>query len=225
MPPGRAPCPPDADGAPEAPQWLLRPHSYIRANSFHALPPDNRWTSQGSPGFNSASLAPHHKRTGRTFGGLYDRYVDREVEHPPTERIAAYVAALLERWCDLTEDVNETSPWSTGPLIRRGQRPVHLLPDAVEQGRRCLHLCGGPSGLRGACLLRPPTEPAQAVKLGRAAVSVSGVESGVIPRGAERTPAAARPAGSSWPAERRAGFGQGGELVGRLPAGLVHHDR
>ncbi|WP_237297336.1 hypothetical protein [Streptomyces sp. 3211] len=25
--------------------------------------------------------------------------------------------ALLERWCDITEDEHETSPWSVGPLI------------------------------------------------------------------------------------------------------------
>ncbi len=55
------------------------------------------------------------KDARRTFRVLCDRYVNTEVEHPPTERIAAYVAALLERWCDLTEDVDETSPWSTGP--------------------------------------------------------------------------------------------------------------
>ncbi|MFC8946365.1 hypothetical protein [Streptomyces rochei] len=27
------------------------------------------------------------------------------------------MAALLERWCDLTEDEEDTSPWSTGLLI------------------------------------------------------------------------------------------------------------
>lgn len=27
------------------------------------------------------------------------------------------MAALLERWCDLTEDEEDTSPWSTDPLI------------------------------------------------------------------------------------------------------------
>ncbi|MFE9123631.1 hypothetical protein [Streptomyces sp. NPDC007172] len=33
------------------------------------------------------------------------------------ERIAAFVSALLERWPDLTEDEDDISPWSTGPLI------------------------------------------------------------------------------------------------------------
>ncbi|MFE6225055.1 hypothetical protein [Streptomyces sp. NPDC057854] len=39
------------------------------------------------------------------------------MEEPPSERIAGYVAALLERWCDVTEDEEDASPWSTGPLI------------------------------------------------------------------------------------------------------------
>ncbi len=57
------------------------------------------------------------KAAGRVFSSLFDRYIDGEVEEPPSERIAGYVAALLERWCDLTEDEEDTSPWSTGPLI------------------------------------------------------------------------------------------------------------
>ncbi|MFE6099055.1 hypothetical protein ACFVQ4_03730 [Streptomyces laurentii] len=50
------------------------------------------------------------KTTGRVFDDLYDRYLDSKVEEPPSERIAAYVAALLERWCDPTEDEEDTSP-------------------------------------------------------------------------------------------------------------------
>lgn len=57
------------------------------------------------------------KTAGQIFSDLYDRYIDGEVEEPPSERIAAYVAALLERWRDITEDDEDTSPWSTGPLI------------------------------------------------------------------------------------------------------------
>lgn len=49
---------------------------------------------------------------------------DGEVEEPPSERIAAYVAALLERWCDITEDAGETSPWSSDPLIGNASGPV-----------------------------------------------------------------------------------------------------
>ncbi|MGW1094244.1 hypothetical protein ACWD5W_00485 [Streptomyces sp. NPDC002455] len=46
----------------------------------------------------------------RVFSDLYYRYVEGEVEEPPSERIAAYAVALLERWCDLTEDDEELPP-------------------------------------------------------------------------------------------------------------------
>ncbi|MFJ6799139.1 hypothetical protein [Streptomyces sp. NPDC091268] len=68
------------------------------------------------------------KSPGRIFSALYDRYVDSEVEEPATERIAAYVAALLERWCDITEDEEDTSPWSTGPLIGEASGPFIYFP-------------------------------------------------------------------------------------------------
>ncbi|MFF4010114.1 hypothetical protein [Streptomyces sp. NPDC001717] len=68
------------------------------------------------------------KSAGRVFSDLYDRYIDSEVEEPPSERIAAYVAALLERWCDLTEDEEDTSPWSTGPLIDEASGPLIYFP-------------------------------------------------------------------------------------------------
>ncbi|MCX4573358.1 hypothetical protein OHB41_09215 [Streptomyces sp. NBC_01571] len=64
----------------------------------------------------------------RVFSDLYDRYIDSEIEEPPSERIAAYVAALLERWCDLTEDEEDTSPWSTGPLIGEASGPLIYFP-------------------------------------------------------------------------------------------------
>ncbi|SCF63929.1 hypothetical protein GA0115255_1011110 [Streptomyces sp. Ncost-T6T-2b] len=59
----------------------------------------------------------------RTFSDLYDRYLD-EAKEPPSERITAYVAGLLDRWCDVTEDENETSPWSVGPLIDGASGPL-----------------------------------------------------------------------------------------------------
>ncbi|MFC9339203.1 hypothetical protein ACFT0G_35595 [Streptomyces sp. NPDC057020] len=68
------------------------------------------------------------KTAGRAFSDLYDRYMDSEVEEPPSERIAAYVAALLERWCDITEDEEDTSPWSTGPLIGEASGPLIYFP-------------------------------------------------------------------------------------------------
>ncbi|MFD9242638.1 hypothetical protein ACFV0D_12060 [Streptomyces sp. NPDC059556] len=50
------------------------------------------------------------------------------MEEPPSERIAAYVAALLERWCNLTEGEEDTSPWSTGPLIGEVRGPLIYFP-------------------------------------------------------------------------------------------------
>jgi hypothetical protein len=57
----------------------------------------------------------------RTFKALYERFLDAERDAPPTNRIAAYVGALLDRYPDLTElddDVIEDSPWTDGPLIQ-----------------------------------------------------------------------------------------------------------
>ncbi|MGW5768760.1 hypothetical protein ACWEVY_06390 [Streptomyces longwoodensis] len=66
----------------------------------------------------------NNKIAGRVFDDLYDRYLDGELQEPPSERIAAYVTALLERWRDTTEDKEETSPWSVGPLIDSASGPL-----------------------------------------------------------------------------------------------------
>ncbi|GAA2770965.1 hypothetical protein GCM10010521_55540 [Streptomyces rameus] len=66
------------------------------------------------------------KTAGRVLEDIDARYSDQD--HPPTERIAAYVAGLLERWCDLTEDEDDTSPWSTGPLIDEASGPLIYFP-------------------------------------------------------------------------------------------------
>jgi hypothetical protein len=67
---------------------------------------------------------PADKTAVQVFTDLYTRYIDGDVDDPPTERIAAYVAALLERWVDMTEDEEDTSPWSTGPLIDEAGGPL-----------------------------------------------------------------------------------------------------
>ncbi|MER7934006.1 MULTISPECIES: hypothetical protein [unclassified Streptomyces] len=72
------------------------------------------------------------KAAARIFGDLYDHYIDTDVDHPPTDRIAAYVAGLLDHWCDLTEDEDETSPWSTGPLIDEARGPFIYFPMAYS---------------------------------------------------------------------------------------------
>ncbi|WP_372349690.1 hypothetical protein, partial [Streptomyces sp. KL116D] len=67
---------------------------------------------------------PADDRTARrVFADLSDRYLDGEAA-PPSERIAAYVAVLLERWCETGEDDEDTSPWSTGPLISCFNKPI-----------------------------------------------------------------------------------------------------
>lgn len=65
---------------------------------------------------------------GEVFTQLYDRYIDTDEEFPPSRRIAKYVAALLARWVDLTEDEEDTSPWSTGPLIGEAAGPLIYFP-------------------------------------------------------------------------------------------------
>ncbi|MYW20454.1 hypothetical protein GT039_34040 [Streptomyces sp. SID2955] len=67
------------------------------------------------------------------FSDLYDRYIDDE-EECLSERIAAYVAALLERWYDLTDDEEDTSPWSTGPLIGEASGPLIYFPMRWSMG-------------------------------------------------------------------------------------------
>ncbi|MFE2092988.1 hypothetical protein [Streptomyces sp. NPDC059460] len=65
----------------------------------------------------------------RCFSDLYDRFIDTdEPAVPPAERIAAFVAVLLERWPDLTEDDDDTSPWSTAPLIGEARGPLIYFP-------------------------------------------------------------------------------------------------
>ena len=50
----------------------------------------------------------------------YERVMTRMEERPadpPTDRISAFVAALLARWPDITDDRGEDSPWADGPMI------------------------------------------------------------------------------------------------------------
>jgi hypothetical protein len=51
---------------------------------------------------------------------IYEQLMDRlegGEQEPPTDRIRAYVSALLDRWPDIDEDGGEDSPWADGPLI------------------------------------------------------------------------------------------------------------
>jgi len=74
------------------------------------------------------------------FEALYDRYIDTDSKSAPSERISAYVAALLARYPDLTElddDCVDDSPWADGPLIGNAGGPFiyfGFVPSGVEKG-------------------------------------------------------------------------------------------
>ncbi|MFJ8581335.1 hypothetical protein [Micromonospora sp. NPDC093277] len=61
---------------------------------------------------------------GQVFQQLYEKYIDADDETTPTPRIRAYVDALLERWIDMTEDEEDLSPWSDGPMINNASGPI-----------------------------------------------------------------------------------------------------
>lgn len=59
---------------------------------------------------------------------MFGRYAHSNVKHAPTPLITKYVAALLDRWPDLSEDDDDTSPWSTSPLIGEARGPLIYFP-------------------------------------------------------------------------------------------------
>jgi hypothetical protein len=69
---------------------------------------------------------PDEANAFAVFSALYDRYIDTDVEIAPNPAIAAYVQALLGRWLELGDpaDVDDTSPWSDGPLINDASGPI-----------------------------------------------------------------------------------------------------
>jgi len=84
------------------------------------------------------------------LGDLCGRYLEADVEHPPTTKITAYVAALLERWPDITEAGVETSPWCAGPLIDDARGPIIYLPitrDAADETSAYAAALAGSMGL------------------------------------------------------------------------------
>jgi hypothetical protein len=73
---------------------------------------------------------------GDTFERLYDTYVANGPRVEPSEAIRAYVAALTERWIDLTDDdEGDVSPWSTGPLISEASGPLIYFPMSFSRSR------------------------------------------------------------------------------------------
>jgi hypothetical protein len=66
------------------------------------------------------------------FKVLHERFMGRANHVPPTERIEAYVMALLSRYPDLSagddEDGEDGSPWSTSPLMGEASGPLVYFP-------------------------------------------------------------------------------------------------
>jgi len=58
------------------------------------------------------------------YTALMNRYQGAGSASPVTPAIARYVAALLERYPDITGDDGEESPWSDGPLINNATGPI-----------------------------------------------------------------------------------------------------
>ncbi|MFH8490914.1 hypothetical protein [Streptomyces longisporoflavus] len=48
------------------------------------------------------------------------------------------MAALLKQWCDITEDEEETSPWSVGPLIESARGPLMYFGMAWSRAEEAL---------------------------------------------------------------------------------------
>ncbi|GIF23794.1 hypothetical protein BJ973_004404 [Actinoplanes tereljensis] len=61
---------------------------------------------------------------GEAFEQLYRQFIESSETTPPTPAMREYVAALLARWVDLTEDEDDSSPWSAGPLINEASGPI-----------------------------------------------------------------------------------------------------
>jgi hypothetical protein len=97
---------------------------------------------------------PAAAAAGETFTQLYRQCIDTDSQVPPTPAIRAYVEALLERWIDMTVDVDDVSPWSDGPLIDNASDPIIYFANAAEYDRRSLgSRCSNGSRPR-TCLLR-----------------------------------------------------------------------
>lgn len=65
---------------------------------------------------------------GAEFKRLYRLYVEEAAGVAPTQRIAGYVAALLERYPDISTAAGADSPWSTGSLLGEASGPLVYFP-------------------------------------------------------------------------------------------------
>ncbi|MER6197407.1 hypothetical protein ABT234_08510 [Streptomyces sp. NPDC001586] len=89
----------------------------------------------------------------RCLSDLYDRFIDTEEPAvPPAERIAAFVAVLLERWPDVTEGDDDASPWSTAPLIGEARGPFIYFPVRWRMAdETSVHVADVPSSISLNC--------------------------------------------------------------------------
>ncbi|WIX78677.1 hypothetical protein QRX50_46315 [Amycolatopsis carbonis] len=71
---------------------------------------------------------PSDQAAGDAFGLLYERHIESDVQEPPSDRIRAFVSALLDRYPDISEQDGEDSPWSTSPLLTEAVGPLIYFP-------------------------------------------------------------------------------------------------
>jgi hypothetical protein len=63
------------------------------------------------------------KEALQMFESLYELYIESDDPTSPSPAIAGYVAALVERYPDLTAESGDECPWSDGPLIGNASGP------------------------------------------------------------------------------------------------------
>jgi hypothetical protein len=58
----------------------------------------------------------------KMYESLYELYIDTDAPTEPSPAIAAYVAALVERYPDWSDETGD-SPWADSPLIESASGP------------------------------------------------------------------------------------------------------
>lgn len=89
---------------------------------------------------------------------IYERLMDRLEagdQEPPTERISAYVSALLDRWPDIDGDAGEDSPWADGPLIGNASGSFIYFAMVWSRAEEASAYAARVAEQHGARLLRP----------------------------------------------------------------------
>ncbi|MFB9415932.1 hypothetical protein [Dactylosporangium matsuzakiense] len=109
---------------------------------------------------------PDESDAAQVFRTLYERYFDG-AGSPPTQAIRAYVESLLDRWYELGDprDVDDTSPWSDGPLMNNASGPIMYFAMRYSMADEISAACAQMAAERGlVCFdvqwnqLRPTTD-------------------------------------------------------------------